>query len=74
MSTRNTSTRKTLLTAAIAAVLAGGAVGGVALAQDLDGRPGGAAQDRPSAGMGAMNGMAFSGMAGMTGMGWRTCR
>ena len=46
MSTRMTSARKTLLTAAIAAVLAGGAVGGIALAGDLDGRPGGAAQDQ----------------------------
>ena len=66
MSTRMTSARKTLLTAAIAAVLAGGAVGGIALAGDLDGRPGGAAQDRPSAGMA---GMGMAGMAGMSGMG-----
>ena len=68
------STRKTLLTAAIAAVLAGGAVGGVTLAGDLDGRPGGAAQDRPSAGMAGtsgmtMAGMGMAGMAGMSGMG-----
>ena len=68
MSTNNTSTRKTLLTAAIAAVLAGGAVWGVALAGDLDGRPGGAAQDRPTAGMAGMYGMGMSG-AGMPGMG-----
>ena len=68
MSTRNTSTRKTLLIAGIAAVLAGGAVGGVAVAQDLDGRPDGAAQDRPSAAMAGMPGMGMSG-AGMPGMG-----
>jgi len=68
MSTNNTSTRKTLLTAAIAAVLAGGAVWGVALAGDLDGRPGGAAQDRPTAGLAGMYGMGMSG-AGMPGMG-----
>lgn len=66
MSTMNTSTRKTVLTAAIAAVLAGGAVWGVALASDLDGRPAGAAQDRPIAGM---SGMGVYGMAGMPGMG-----
>jgi uncharacterized protein (DUF305 family) len=69
MSTRNTSTRKTLLTAAIAAVLAGGAVGGVALAGDLDGRTGGTAQDRASAGMAGMSGMGMSGMSGLAGMG-----
>ena len=69
MSTRGTSTRKTLLTAVIAAVLAGGAVGGVALAADLDGGPGGAALDRPSAAVAGMSGMGMSGMAGMPGMG-----
>lgn len=69
MSTRNTSTRKTLLIAGIAAVLVGGAVGGIALAQDLDGRPSGAAQDRPSAAMAGIPGMGMSGMAGMPGMG-----
>jgi uncharacterized protein (DUF305 family) len=69
MSTNNTSTRKTLLTAAIAAVLAGGAVGGVALVGDRDGRPGSAAHDRPSANMTGMSGMGMSGMAGMAGMG-----
>ncbi len=69
MSTNNTSTRKTLLTAAIAAVLAGGAVGGVALAGDLDGRPGGTAQDRPTAGTAGMYGMGMFGMAGMPGAG-----
>jgi len=69
MSTNNTSTRKTLLTAAIAAVLAGGAVWGVALAGDLDGRPGGAAQDRPTAGLAGMYGMGMFGMAGMPGAG-----
>jgi uncharacterized protein (DUF305 family) len=68
MSTRNTSTRKTLLIAGIAAVLAGGAVGGVALAQDLDGRPGGAAYDRSSAAMAGMPGMGMPG-AGLPGMG-----
>jgi uncharacterized protein (DUF305 family) len=65
MSTRRTSTRKTLVTAAIAAVLAGGAVGGVALAGDLDRGPGGAAQDRPSAAMVGMSGMGMSAMSGM---------
>jgi uncharacterized protein (DUF305 family) len=57
------SSRKTLLTAAIAAVLAGGAVGGVALAGEPDGRPGGAVHDPPSARTAGMSGM------GMTGMG-----
>ena len=73
MSTRRTPVRKTLLTAAIAAVLVGGAVGGVALAGDLAGDlagpRGGAAQDRPSAGVAVLSGMGMFGTAGMQGMG-----